>query len=482
MKKVITTLLLCLCAWLIIPQGQASAAAKVTKEPIELVVDGTPVSYEGTLGRFTFDGKNVSLSGSPSYLFESICYINLAKALKADPLASYKYNKSKRSVTVKRGQTTLVMYLDGYVAYLNGAAIKTNVKPKEIVNPNGKTYIYCPGSFVFSNLLYSYSWDEAEGTSKVKQSYETGYVLPVTEVLLSNKPVFKDTNYKQSFTLKLPEGLGAEKVRIEDDFYAGTVEIFMSGDQRQYLRDYSFSKCSRSILQISMKYRLEDDETALCLFTRTNSDGLVLLHDDVVTDSSVSLSFYRPKDKYKKIVLLDAGHGDTDNGASYFGVNEKDRNLAVMKLTGRMLEATGIKVFYTKTDDVLISLRDRAYLGVRLDADMFISVHHNASGSSDIVGTSVYYSKFNPYTSKEGITSASMADTILANLINGIGTEDKGVLTTDFSVTKFNKIPAVLCELGFMSNLQECSNMITDDFLYRAADAISTSVLELYSM
>lgn len=483
MKKLLATVILCLFALIAFNTTDAHAKAVTTDEPREIIVDGETVQYEGILGKFTFDGANVSLKGSPSYLFESICYINLAKALKADPLASYKYNKNKRTVTVTRGNTTLMMYLDSYVAYLNGVAFKTNVKPKEITNPNGKTYIYCPGSFVFSNLLYSYTWDEDNGTSKVKQTYETGHVLPSTETLLSYKPNFKDTNYKQTFTLNLPDGIKKEDVRIEDDLYAGTVEIILKGDQRQYLRDYKFKSCSRCVLQITMKYRLEDGETRLCLFTRTNKDGLVLLHDDEVADDKVSLSFYRPSDRYDKIVLLDAGHGDTDNGASYFMVNEKDRNLAIMKLAGRMLEENGIKVFYTKTEDVLISLRDRAYLGVRLDADMFISIHHNAAGSeskSDTVGTSVYYSKFNGYESKEGITSAEMADRLLANLTDKLGTQNKGVLTTDFSVTKYNRIPAVLCEMAFMSNLGECSYIITDEFMYSAASALCQSVLELY--
>lgn len=90
-------------------------------------------------------------------------------------------------------------------------------------------------------------------------------------------------------------------------------------------------------------------------------------------------------------VVIDAGHGGKDRGASKGGVLEKDLNLSIAKKLGRELEALGVRVVYTRTKDKFVSLKKRAQIANRSKADLFISIHANANRSSRVHGIETYY-------------------------------------------------------------------------------------------
>ncbi len=91
-------------------------------------------------------------------------------------------------------------------------------------------------------------------------------------------------------------------------------------------------------------------------------------------------------------VVIDAGHGGKDHGASKRKVREKDVNLAIAKKLGKILRSKyGIKVVYTRTTDKFVSLRRRARIANQSGADLFVSVHANANRRSNIHGIETYY-------------------------------------------------------------------------------------------
>jgi N-acetylmuramoyl-L-alanine amidase len=92
-------------------------------------------------------------------------------------------------------------------------------------------------------------------------------------------------------------------------------------------------------------------------------------------------------------VVIDAGHGGKDQGAKGVGgVLEKDVNLAIaMKLGAELKRRLGVKVIYTRTTDVFLSLQRRSQLANNADADLFISVHSNAARKKSIHGIETYY-------------------------------------------------------------------------------------------
>lgn len=88
------------------------------------------------------------------------------------------------------------------------------------------------------------------------------------------------------------------------------------------------------------------------------------------------------KTKHSRTIVIDAGHGGKDSGAvGYKNRSEKHLVLAVALELGKVLQARGHKVFYTRKKDEFINLRDRTKVANDKNADLFISLHANAAPS-----------------------------------------------------------------------------------------------------
>lgn len=149
----------------------------------------------------------------------------------------------------------------------------------------------------------------------------------------------------------------------------------------------------------------------------------------------------------KLVVVLDAGHGGKQPGASSVtGKKEKDFNLAVILKVKQLLDAeTGIQAVYTRVDDKTLGLQDRVDIAEKAGADIFISVHAN-SWTASTNGTETYY------TRKE---SLELAKVMHKHLVAATGLKDNGVRTKSLHVTRETSMPAVLLEVGYLSNKKE---------------------------
>ena len=175
----------------------------------------------------------------------------------------------------------------------------------------------------------------------------------------------------------------------------------------------------------------------------------------------------------QKVIVIDAGHGGSDPGASYNGLRETDLTLSVALKTKDKLEALGYKVIMVRSTDVHLSANKSTDLGLRTklandnNADAFISIHINAATAPSATGIETYYSP------KSGQDRAGFAKAIQDELINGLGARNRGVKTANFAVIKNTKMVSVLTELGFISNQGEAKQMATDAFQEKAANAIA---------
>ncbi|MCR5431240.1 MAG: N-acetylmuramoyl-L-alanine amidase [Lachnospiraceae bacterium] len=486
MKKSVLILFSVLLSVFVLLPSENAEAAKKDEELINLIIDGENTVYDGTVAGFIFNDKKINIKKTPTYIFDDTAYINIKKVIKkAIPDAKYFYNKSIGRIKITRGDCSIIFYTDNMIVYKNGKATYNRNIPKCIEQDgNGGNY-YLPGRLVFETLGYSYVWDDENKVSKVTETAATGkaYELYKYGIVLDNKVTRDIDNYHGELNIKLPDSVTSEDVVISDNIYKNEIYISIKGDHKKFFDNLSFNDdCENCVVQIREEYHPEDDITLLKIITQTDSEGLCLLHKDLISDENIKLIFDRAGDLYDKIVILDAGHGANDPGTQNFGIDEKDCNLIITKLIGRIIEKSGIKVFYTRYDDTLIALRDRAYLGGRLDADMFVSIHHNANNSPEKNGTSVYYSLLNYNATLENtLTSRIMAETMQNDLIEKIQTNDMKVLTTDFTVTKYNNVPSVLVELSFLSNPEECYRSITDEFRNAASESIAGSILKLYN-
>ena len=213
-------------------------------------------------------------------------------------------------------------------------------------------------------------------------------------------------------------------------------------------------------------------------------------------------------------IVLDAGHGAHDVGATYNGVREKDVTLGITRRLGRMIEQElGIHVIYTRTGDRFEELRDRGRIANRAGGKLFISVHANAAGSSSASGTETYFlaphrsdsarevmdrensvvemesdpSLYAEYTGTQGDVLQAMAMSAfqqesqeLAGLIESefrdSGRRSRGVKQAGFLVLWAASMPAVLVETGFVSNPDEARLLSSETGQEATARAIFQAV------
>lgn len=169
-------------------------------------------------------------------------------------------------------------------------------------------------------------------------------------------------------------------------------------------------------------------------------------------------------------VILDAGHGGYDFGATYKGRKEKDDVLKLTLAIGKILEQNCVNVEYTRTTDVYNTPYEKAVIGNNSGADFFVSIHRNAytvPNTSSGAETLVY--------NDAGI-KAQMARNINSNLAK-VGFINRGVIERpNLVVLKRTKIPAILVEAGFIDNDKD--NELFDAEFDAIANAIAEGIIE----
>ncbi|MGM9930328.1 SH3 domain-containing protein [Pradoshia sp.] len=154
-----------------------------------------------------------------------------------------------------------------------------------------------------------------------------------------------------------------------------------------------------------------------------------------------------------KLIVLDAGHGGMDSGAiGTSGLFEKQLTLRTALLLSSKLKQQGASVLLTRGGDQYISLSDRAHLANQQDADAFISIHYDSAADIGAGGITTYYTHGH---------QLELASHIQHSLLTNSQSQDRGVKQASLRVLRENKRPAVLVELGYISNPAEESLLHT---------------------
>ena len=148
----------------------------------------------------------------------------------------------------------------------------------------------------------------------------------------------------------------------------------------------------------------------------------------------------------KKIIVIDAGHGGVDNGVVVDGVYEKDVVLDIAKLIKTLNKNKNIEIILLRDNDETLSLEERVKRINSFKPNMVISLHMNMKPKSDASGTEIYVYKEGEYYKDSKMFAESLLESIPKNLKKG------NVKDANFFILKNSECPAVLVELGYMSN------------------------------
>lgn len=172
-------------------------------------------------------------------------------------------------------------------------------------------------------------------------------------------------------------------------------------------------------------------------------------------------------------IVIDAGHGGHDRGGGPGQrIPEKPYTLDIAKRLRSVLQNAGFKTVMTRDGDYFVGLGGRcAVANSRRDA-IFVSVHLNSAPRVGADGIETYY-----YSRQ----SASLAAAVHREILRVAGTEDRHVRRRGYYVLRNTRIPAILCECGFLTNPREGAR-ISGSAAYRQqlAEAIGRGIIAKY--
>ena len=224
---------------------------------------------------------------------------------------------------------------------------------------------------------------------------------------------------------------------------------------------------------------------------------------------------FGPADKSRPLIVIDAGHGGHDPGASGQGFREKDLVLALAQaLRGRLIEDGGIRVALTRQDDRFLVLGERFAIARELGADLFLSIHADSAGSEDgVTGASIYTlsreasseaaarfaARENAVDAVNGVLLDRQSDAVNSILVELsqrrtqaasaefarlIEREGAGVLrfhpqarrSAELAVLRAPDVPSVLYESGFISNADEASRLASPEGRANFAEVLARAI------
>jgi N-acetylmuramoyl-L-alanine amidase len=206
-------------------------------------------------------------------------------------------------------------------------------------------------------------------------------------------------------------------------------------------------------------------------------------------------------------VVLDAGHGGDDPGASYYGMREKLLTLDIARRVRPYLRQVGLSVVMTRETDSFVPLSHRAGIANRLGADLFVSIHVNANTDRAVSGAEVYFPRVSVVASNAqwppsvvsseiGVPSMTVKqvlwDLVLSQtrvssaqlaeaLCEALGPELEvscQVKAARFVVLREAWMPSVLVEVGYVSNRQESQRLHDVDYREASARAIAAGIVQ----
>jgi len=174
--------------------------------------------------------------------------------------------------------------------------------------------------------------------------------------------------------------------------------------------------------------------------------------------------------------MLDAGHGGSDGGASANGLLEKNLTMKIVKKISEMLQDyTGYELYYTRTNQSGVTLKQRTDGANKMGVDLFLSIHINAGGGD---GFESYIYKTLSNSSKTN----KLRNTLHKQVIKSTKWKDRGKKKENFHVLRETKMHAILTENGFIDNSKDASKLKQDAFIEKIARGHVNGLVKIYGL
>lgn len=318
-----------------------------------------------------------------------------------------------------------------------------------------------------SAVILQYYGANARAPMQQEQEMVSGMELLDTETSQEEQEILE-----HQMQLELPEGIGQEQIRVKNDVLQERISIYIPGIGEEYYFEHPLRGSSTHINDLKLGTENQEGVIEVTL-------DRVYEVDAKVEGSWLYIDFVPPADLFEKVIVIDAGHGGSEPGAVKQGIYEKDLNLAiVLKLKELLDQHPEWKVYYTRTEDVHVSLYDRVDLANLSDADLFISVHNNSTRTgemTDYSGTEVMYDEDK---AGEELGTEALSRILLEETVASCGSRNLGLaLGHSIYIIRTSEVPVALVEVGFMTDPKELQQLNTAEYQQKVAQGIYQGIL-----
>lgn len=257
---------------------------------------------------------------------------------------------------------------------------------------------------------------------------------------------FYNVSYKEVEKIKkILKNAGIENSQVENLSYS-VIKIRIPGNPDSKF-DYFETLDSKKIF-ISFKN-----------LPKNESEGKIYNKNGVIIER---------KNLKNNIIVLDAGHGGTETGAIRLGILEKDITIDVTKRIANILTKKGFHIEMTRWNDETVSLQKRVEISDSINPILFMSVHVNASVNESVTGVETHYYKDD---------SKEYANVVQSEL-SKLNSPNRGVIKSKFYVINHTKAPAVLVEIGFLSNNDERIQLLSEKRKQQTAEFLANGIIK----
>ncbi len=282
------------------------------------------------------------------------------------------------------------------------------------------------------------------------------------DIIAYNKEKLNARTSSMILSFNHPVVHGIDRKNSQLDVYLYNVSKYNEEDFVEAFKDTPFENTKVTLMKnVGMKLSIPTDENSV-VNTYLGSDSRVLKLQ--VTEPKR----VRPVGKHaEKVVVLDAGHGGDDCGAIRDDITEKAITLDIAQRVKEILTQKGYRIEMTRDTDKTVSLQERVEFSEDINPDIFVSIHVNSSEKPGITGLETHY-----YHQE----SLYLAQTVHAALISNIKTNNRGLFKSKFYVINHTTAPAILVEIGFLSNASERADLVSEKRRQATAEAIAKGV------
>ncbi len=454
----------------------------VYAEKMQLIYDGETHLYELIPISLYINGELTTTTVMPPVQIEGNTLVP-AREVFAKMGAEVLWKAAEKSVYITKGDQLIVLTINSKEVWVDGE-IKIANMPAKLINDK----VMIPLRFISEALGFQVEWIPATKTIMIAEPI---VVEPPVDILpdesnpadeeetedlpqetpepsLSFKNMTYDANLNALILEKAP-GLAIGDIVVEDNYIQRQIKITLPADYMDFYGYGIDENINGEVKKIEVK---GSSDTQIILTTATIKALNIYEYDN-----KIYLQCVKPKEKYGKIVVVDAGHGKDDPGTTYGSLQEKDITLRLaLQLQKEIANDSSIKVYMIREGDTFLTPMERAVVANEIEPDLFISIHVNSvNNNASANGTETYY------TSKVDTRNKLFADMVQKALIDTFGTRNRGVKDNTYVVTKYTNYPAILIEIGFLTNESDRQMMLAAGFEQKYATAVYSCIQNYYN-